>query len=137
MNGKSSGWIGLVLFASVMLLVAGAVNFIEGIAALVSDREVVLSEDGIYLLNVTAWGWTLLIFGLIMLAVGIGLLQGQSWARVAGIVIVGLHAAAQVLWIGAYPVWSILMIALDTVILFALTAHWADVRRAVTGSATR
>jgi uncharacterized membrane protein len=130
MNGKS-GWAGLVFFASVLLLVTGAVNLIEGIAALVSDRNVVLAEDGLFLLNVTAWGWTLLIFGLVMLAVGAGLFQGQGWARVAAIVLVGIHAVAQVFWLGAYPLWSILMIVLDVVILFALTAHWTDVRRAV------
>jgi hypothetical protein len=130
MNGKS-GWAGLVFFASVLLLVTGAVNLIEGIAALVSDRDVILAEDGLFLLNVPAWGWTLLIFGLVMLAVGAGLFQGQGWARVAAIVLVGIHAVAQVFWLGAYPLWSILMIVLDVVILFALTAHWTDVRRAV------
>jgi len=129
MTGKSA-WAGFVLFASVMLLVTGAVNFIEGIAALVSDRNVVLSDDGLYLLNVTAWGWALLIFGIVMMIVGVGLLQGQGWARVAAIILVGVHAASQVLWIGAYPIWAILMIALDTVILFALTAHWVEYRGA-------
>jgi hypothetical protein len=130
MSAKS-GWAGLVFFASVLLLVSGAINLIQGIAALVSDRNVVLLEGGLYLVDVTGWGWTLLIFGVVMLAVGIGLFQGQGWARVAAIVLVGVHAVAQVFWLGAYPVWSILMIVLDVVILFALTVHWADVRRAV------
>ena len=130
MTDNKSGWVGLALFASVMLLVIGAVNVIEGIAALVSHEYVVLAEGGLYIINLTAWGWTLLIFGIIMLVAGVGLLQGRDWARIAAIVIVGIHAVVQVLWIGAYPVWSILMLALDTVVLYALTAHWADVKRA-------
>jgi hypothetical protein len=130
MTGKS-GWAGLVFFAAVLLLVTGAVNVIEGIAALASHQNVVLVEGGLYLLNLTAWGWTLLIFGIIMLIVGIGLFMGQQWARITAIVLVGLHAVAQVLWIGAYPVWSIVMLALDVVVLYALTAHWTDAKRAV------
>ena len=130
MSGKS-GWAGLVFFAGILLLVTGAINVIQGIAALASDRNVVLVEDGLYLLNVTAWGWTILIFGLVMLLAGVGLFMGQQWARITAILIVGLNAVAQVLWIGAYPVWSIVMLALDVLILFALTTHWSDVKRTV------
>jgi hypothetical protein len=128
---SKSGWAGLVFFAGVLLIVTGAVNVIEGIAALVSHQSVVLVEGGLYLLNLTAWGWTLLIFGIIMLVVGIGLFTGQQWARITAIVIVGLHAIAQVLWIGAYPIWSIVMLALDVVVLYALTAHWTDAKQAI------
>jgi len=128
---SKSGWAGLVFFAGVLLIVTGAVNVIEGIAALVSHQSVVLVEGGLYLLNLTAWGWTLLIFGIVMLVVGIGLFTGQQWARITAIVIVGLHAIAQVLWIGAYPIWSIVMLALDVVVLYALTAHWTDAKQAI------
>ena len=57
-----------------------------------------------------------------------GLLAGMTWARIVGIIVVGLHAIAQVAWIGAYPIWSLLMIALDTLVLFALTARWSGAR---------
>jgi hypothetical protein len=75
---------------------------------------------------VTGWGWTLLIFGALMVAAGIGLFSGQTWARITAIVLVAVHAIVQLGWLGAYPVWSLLMIALDTVVIFALTARWSS-----------
>jgi uncharacterized membrane protein len=77
---------------------------------------------------VTSWGWTLLLFGLAMLAVGVGLLMAQTWARFAAVIVVGLHAVWQVVSLGAFPIWSLLMLALDTAVIFALTARWSSVR---------
>ncbi|MFG2043588.1 hypothetical protein [Dactylosporangium sp. NPDC048998] len=132
MTGKTA-WAGLVLFAGAMLIVVGAVNVIEGIVALANARHVVVTEDTLYFFNISGWGWTVLVLGVLLLAVGIGVLTAQTWARVAAIVVVAVHAVVQVLWIAAYPVWSILMLALDTVILYALTARWEEVRR-ITGA---
>ena len=64
---------------------------------------------------------------------GLGLLAAQTWARITAIVIVIVHAIIQIAWLGAYPVWSLLMIALDTVVLYALTAGWSDVRERLKG----
>ncbi len=119
-----SAWTGWVVFAGVMMLVTGAINVIEGIVALIRRNEIVVSPDHFYVVNLTSWGWTVLIFGAVVGLTGIGLLFGQTWARILGIVVVGLHAVAQVLWIGAYPLWSLAMLALDTVVIFALTARW-------------
>jgi hypothetical protein len=61
----------------------------------------------------------------------------QTWARVIAIIIVGVHAIIQVAWMGAYPAWSLLMLALDIVVLFALTARWgraAEPMRDLTGA---
>jgi hypothetical protein len=121
---KRSAWTGWVVFAGVMMLVTGAINVIEGIVALIRRNEIVLAPDHFYVVNLTSWGWTVLIFGAVVGLTGIGLLFGQTWARILGIVVVGLHAVAQVLWISAYPLWSLAMLALDTVVLFALTAKW-------------
>jgi len=119
-----AAWAGWIVFAGVMLLVTGAINIIEGIVALVRHTQVVVTADRLYLVNLTTWGWTLLIFGVVLGGVGFGLLLGQTWARILAIAVVCLHAIAQVLWIGAYPIWSLMMLGLDTVVLFALTARW-------------
>jgi hypothetical protein len=63
----------------------------------------------------------------VLVGIGISLLRGAGWARIAAIVVIGLHAVAQVLWLGAYPIWSLLMIALDTLVLFALCVRWGEV----------
>jgi hypothetical protein len=59
-----------------------------------------------------------------MIITGIGLFSTQTWARIVAIVLVGLHAVSQIGALAAYPIWSLLMIALDTTVLFALTARW-------------
>lgn len=124
---NGSGW---VVFASVLLIVTGAVNVVEGLVALGQRSLVVLVEDRLYLVDATTtWGLVLLVFGAVLVAVGVGLLALSEWARLPAIVIVGLHAVSQVFWIGAYPVWAVLMIALDTVLLFGLTARWPQPSR--------
>jgi hypothetical protein len=123
---RSGAWAGLVVFAGCMMLVISMFNIIEGIVALVDDERVVVTPNRFIVVDLTSWGWTLLLFGLLMLATGVGLLVGQTWARITAIVLVGLHAVWQVMSLGAYPVWSLLMIALDVFVLFALTARWSD-----------
>lgn len=125
---------GSVVFAGMLLLVSGFINVFQGFIALFNDERVVATRDKFVVVDLTGWGWVLLISGLLLLAVGVGLLAAQGWARIAAIVVVGLHAIIQVASLGAYPVWSLLMITLDVVILFALTARWADVRDRIGGA---
>jgi hypothetical protein len=131
---ESSAWAGWVLFAGTMLLVTGLINVIEGIIALADDKRLAWTPTNLVVVDVTGWGWTLLIAGLLMLGTGAGLLMTQTWARITAIVLVSLHAVIQVAGLGAYPVWSLLMIALDTVVLFALTARWGEARASLGGS---
>lgn len=134
MAAKESGaWAGFVVFAGTMLLVIGGVNIFQGFIALLDDEHLVLTQDNLVLVDTTAWGWVLLIGGLLMVAAGLGLLLAQTWARITAIVLVIVHAIIQIAWLGAYPVWSLLMIALDTVVLYALTAGWSAARASIKG----
>ncbi|NIK59294.1 DUF7144 family membrane protein [Kribbella shirazensis] len=119
---------GFVVFAAVLLLTIGMIHMVQGFVALVDDERLGLTADKLVIVDVTAWGWTLIVSGLLLMAVGGGLLAAAGWARIAAIVAVCLHAVTQTAWLGAYPVWSLLMIALDVVVLYALTARWSDVR---------
>jgi hypothetical protein len=121
---QPTAWFGWIVFAGAVLFMTGVLNILEGIVALVDDRRVLVARDRLVLVDLTGWGWTLLIFGIVMAATGLGLFTGQTWARITAVVIVGLHAIAQIAWLAAYPLWSILMITLDVVILYALTARW-------------
>jgi hypothetical protein len=71
----------------------------------------------------TAWGWVHLLVGVIMVVVGLGILRGSPWGLVAGVVIAGVNAITQLGFLAAYPVWSILIIALDVVVIYALIVH--------------
>ncbi|MFF0341827.1 hypothetical protein [Kribbella sp. NPDC004875] len=119
---------GTVVFAGCLMLVIGLINIFEGFIALFSDERLVLTRNHLVVVDTTGWGWVLLISGLLLMGVGAGLLVAQTWARITAIILVGLHAVIQVAWLGAYPVWALLMIALDVFILYALTMRWSGVR---------
>jgi hypothetical protein len=125
---ESGAWTGFAIFAGTMLLILGAINAFQGLIALLDDQSVAMHEGNLVIVDKTTWGWVVLIFGILIAAAGGCLLLGQPWARIAAIVLVGVHLVSQVASLGAYPVWSLLMIALDVVVLFALTTHWGDVR---------
>ncbi|HEX9336855.1 MAG TPA: hypothetical protein VF892_13265 [Pseudonocardiaceae bacterium] len=124
-NARSStAWAGWLIFAAVVLGITGAINVFEGLFGLIYRYRTVLVAAQLYVVNVTSWALVLIVSGAIMIAAGIGLASRRTWARVTAIVVVGVHAIIQVAWMGAYPVWSLLMLALDIVVLFALTARW-------------
>ncbi|MET8151666.1 hypothetical protein ACIBSW_38250 [Actinoplanes sp. NPDC049668] len=125
---KSTAWAGMVVFAATMMLIMSLLNIIEGLLVLFNDDQLVLVREKLVLVDLTTWGWTLLLFGLVLFVVGVGLLATQTWARIAAIIVVGLHAVWQVASLGAYPLWSLLMLAIDTFVIFALTARWSSVR---------
>lgn len=125
-SSRSGAWAGWIIFAGTMLLVLSVINIFQGLVALIDDERLVVDDSHLYLVDLTSWGWTLLISGVVLLATGLGLFLAQTWARIVAIVIVGLHAASQIAWLGAYPVWSLLMIAMDTVVIFSLTARWSQ-----------
>ena len=124
-------WAGWIAFAGTMLVLIGGINVFQGIVALVWDERVLVTPKNFVLVDLTSWGWTVLLSGVLMLAVSAGLFAARGWARMTAIVIVLLHAVSQVAWLSANPVWSLLMIALDTVVLFALTARWSEARDAL------
>ncbi|RTL70468.1 MAG: hypothetical protein EKK42_03010 [Pseudonocardiaceae bacterium] len=117
----STGWsTGFSVFAGVFLIVAGICEVLAGIAALVRDQVYVVTPNYVYSFDVTTWGWVHLIVGAAMALTGLGVVQGQSWARIVGIVLAGLSAIANFMFLPHYPVWSIVLIALDVVVIAAL-----------------
>ncbi len=89
-----------------------------------------MREGGFLVLDLTGWGWTLLIWGALLVLGGLGLLAGQGWARWFAIVVVGLNFIAQLGFLGntQYTLWSLTVIALNIIVLYALTARWSDIR---------
>src|SRR5438477_9882203 len=89
---RVTGWVGWVLFAAVMMFTAGFINIIEGLVALFKDGYYQVRPSGLIVqVDYTTWGWTLLVFGIVLVAVGYGVAVGQTWARVAGVVLACLN----------------------------------------------
>ena len=120
-GATQSGW---VIFAAVILFMAGSLGFFYGLGAVLNDEAITVQGRGVIVWDFTAWGWVHMILGLIMVLTSIGLLRGQGWARGMGIVFATVHAVAQVGLITAFPLWSILLIALDVIVIYQLTARW-------------
>jgi hypothetical protein len=118
-----SGW---VAFAAVVLLIVGSLDALYGLAAIVNDEVVVVGGHGALIVDLTTWGWVHLILGSLMALTGVGLFGGNSAARVAAIFFVAVNAVAQIVWFPAAPLWAFLMIILDVVIIYQLTARWQE-----------
>ncbi len=114
---------GLSSFAGVLLIVVGAFQALEGLSAIIRNDLLLVTPNYLYKFNVAGWGWIHLLVGLALVAVGVALLSGAIWARIVGIGIAVLSAIAQFLSLPYYPVWAILVIALDVGVIWALTVH--------------
>jgi hypothetical protein len=113
---------GLVLFASVLLVIVGCFNLIYGIAAIANSH--VFTANAHYVFgNLRTWGWITLIIGILQLAAAGGVLAGNQLARWFGVLVLGLSAIDQMFFIPAYPFWSLMIIAVDVVALYGLCAY--------------
>ena len=125
----SSAWVGWVVFAAVIVITMGAFEAIEGLVAIFKDEYYLVGSNGLVVsVDYTVWGWVHLVIGVAAVAAGIGLLQGRNWGRIVVIVLAGLSALVNLGFLSAYPIWSTIVIALDVIVIFALTVHWKDVR---------
>jgi hypothetical protein len=113
---------GLLIFASVMLLVAAFWNLIQGITAIGRSHVYVANAHYVFG-DLRSWGWITLILSILLLLAGIGVLIGNQLARWFGVAMLGLDAIAQMFFIPAYPFWSLTVIALDVVALYGLCAY--------------
>jgi len=120
-SGATTGW---VRFGAVLMAVVGAFAVIEGLLALFTPTTYVSSNNVVVALTFTGWGWVHIILGVLVLAVGLALLREDvpTWARNTAIVLVALNAITQLAWLPAAPIWSIIMIVLDVLIIGALVA---------------
>jgi len=126
MNSKSmAGW---VAFAGMLMLIVGSIDFFQGLIALFEDEYFVVTASGFLVVDLTAWGWIMLIWGALLVLAGLALIAAQGWARWFAIVVVSLNFIAQLGFLGnsQYPLWSLTVMALNIIILYALTARWSE-----------
>jgi hypothetical protein len=126
MAQRTNAWSGWISFATVMLTMIGAFNIAEGLAALMMSTVSYIDVGRLVVVNLTAWGVLALVSGALLVAISLGLFSRNEMARVAAVILIALHALIQLAALAAFPVWSLLMIVLDVVVLFALTVHWSD-----------
>jgi hypothetical protein len=122
LGAPESGWVaGGITFAAVMLIMIGSFQLIAGFVAIIDDNFYVVTRNYTFDLDTTAWGWIHLLMGAGLLLTGFGLFSRSTWAGVTAIMLATLSAVANFFFIPYYPFWSILIIALDVWVIWALT----------------
>ncbi|MBF6346892.1 hypothetical protein IU409_25755 [Nocardia cyriacigeorgica] len=112
---------GTSIGASILLLTVGVLSILQGISAVAEDQLFVAGIEYVYEFDTTTWGWIHIVLGIVLVASAIGLMMGTTWGRIAAVTIAALSIVANFLWLPYYPLWSILIIALDIVVIWAVT----------------
>ena len=129
MNERSmAGWIG---FAGILMVLLGGLSVFEGLIALLEDNYYVVTPSGYLLFDITAWGWIMLIWGVILALVGLALLGGASWARWVAILLVSINVFSQLGFLGNTndTVWLLITLTLNIIVLYALIVRWHESQR--------
>jgi hypothetical protein len=128
--GKAtSGWaVGFILFAAIMMLMVGVFQALQGLIAIFENEFYVATRNYLFQFDATTWGWIHLLLGLLVAFAGWGLLSGKTWARLLAITLAALSATANFLFIPYYPFWSLLLVTLNILVIWAITAHGGELR---------
>lgn len=122
-NDSPTGWVGWVYFAGFMAMVLGGLQVIDGLTAIFKKSYFVVTQTHILVFDYRSWGWISLILGIIIFMAGYELFRGAVWARVAAIFLAALSILANMAFMDAYPLWSIMIIVIDVLIIYALLVH--------------
>jgi hypothetical protein len=119
-DAAATGRSGMLLFAGIVMVVGGIYHGLSGFAAVLRDQVYITTPGYTYEFDLTAWGWTHLVLGLVLAGTGIGVVQNRAWARATGIALAVLSLVANFLFLPHYPFWSIMIIVMDVVIIYGL-----------------
>lgn len=127
---QRTGWVGWIYFAGVVLLIGAAIDIFYGIMAIVGPNTAyfVGPNGRAASFNVAAWGWWSLIVGIALIVAAACLLTGKTWARVLVVIIVAINAVSHLMSLPAQPWWAIIMVALDVLVIYAVTVHGRELR---------
>jgi len=126
---RVTGWAGWVAFAGIMMTILGTFHIVDGLVAIFNDEYFLVTQSGLAVTaDFTTWGWVHLIGGVVVVAAGVGVFTGQTWARVVGVLVAMGSALLNLAFLPAYPVWSSIMLLIDVLVIWALTVHGGELR---------
>ncbi|WP_029432178.1 hypothetical protein [Blastococcus sp. URHD0036] len=126
---RTTGWVGWIFFAAVMLMLMGGFQIIQALVALFDDGFYLVRENGLVVdVDYNLWGWVHLVIGIVAVLGGVGLLAGNMAARILGVGVAFLSALVNLAFISAYPVWSTIIIVLDVIVIFAIVVHGRELK---------
>ena len=126
---EPTGWVGWIFFAGTMLVILGIFHAIQGLVALFNDNVYLVGPKGLVVnVDYTAWGWVHLLGGIVVILAGVALFAGKMWARILAVIVAVVSAVINVLFLPAYPIWSTMMIAIDVLVIWAVTVHGSEMK---------
>ena len=128
---EEQSWTGWVMFGGIVMIIAGAFDALLGLTAILlpSNEYLFLTDEAVILLDAAGWGWWHLIIGAAIVLVGVFVLRGATWARMVGVVLVSINAISQMGLLAVQPLWSLIMILLDIIVIYALIVHGREMKR--------
>jgi hypothetical protein len=130
-SARPAGWVvGMSAFAVIIMVMIGIFHAVEGLAALFTNEIYLVGPRYVFAFDLTAWGWIHLLLGILLIVAGFGIRTGQLWARSVGIGFVALSMIGNFLFLPYYPAWSLLIIALDFFVIWALCVYNEDAAQA-------
>ena len=123
-SGAAVGW---TKFAGIMMILIGLFHALAGLSGVLKDDVYAVLPNYVLKFDVTTWGWIHLIGGIVVVLAGLSVWNGAVWARTVGVIIAAASALASFAWIPLYPIWSIVLIAIDVTVIWALTVHGRDI----------
>jgi hypothetical protein len=126
---EMTAWVGWIGFAAIMMMMLGSFHIIEGLVALFQDEYFLVGKSGLTVhVDYTTWGWIHIMGGVVVIAAGVGLLSGKTWARTVAVAVAAVSALVNIAFLSAYPVWSTIMIAFDVLVIWAVTVHGSELK---------
>jgi hypothetical protein len=123
-ESERTGWYGWIAFAGIMMCVLGIFHAIVGLVGLFESDYFYVGESGLMVeVDYTAWGWVHLLLGILIACAGFALTSGATWARLVAVVVAVVSAVINLAFMSAYPIWSVIMITIDILIIYAVTVH--------------
>lgn len=130
-TGTSSAlWFGWMWFAAIMMIMNGAFSLLYGLVALFRDTYYTVGPQGLLVFDLTQWGWILLVLGAVALLAGFALFRGALWARITVVALASVSILAHLAFMSAYPVWGLITIAIDVIVIWAVIVHGEALREA-------
>jgi len=127
-NNRTTGWVGWVFFASLMMMILGIFQAIEGLVALLKPDYFAVTEKALVVASYSAYGWINLVLGIVIFLAGLEVLRGAVWARVIGILLASLSFFANLAFVNAYPIWSIALMVINGLVIYSLAVHGDEMR---------
>jgi hypothetical protein len=127
-NNELSEMVGWSVFAGVLMVLGGIFQAVVGFMAILKDPVYYVGPQVVASLDINQWGWIHLVVALLVMLAGFSVLKGNLYGRIVGVILAVVSAVVNMLFLPAYPVWSLLVIIVDIMIIYSLIVYGGELK---------